>query len=149
MRDSRHPIAVLNLELERKEKIRQFETGATRDVSSDKPDYEGYLHPLVLEEYGRYMLSHQRQQDGTLRTSDNWQKGMDRKVYLKSLLRHVFDLWKLERGVVVTDLRDLHLVTPLEACMGIMFNVMGFVYETLTNKFEISRQIQKSPQDSF
>ena len=56
--------------------LRKFDSGATRDTTENKPDYEGYFSPLVFERYGQYMLKHQKQSDGTLRSSDNWQKGM-------------------------------------------------------------------------
>jgi hypothetical protein len=49
--------------------VRTFETGATRDTSTNKPDLEGYLCPKVLEVYAEYMLSNQFQSDGTIRPS--------------------------------------------------------------------------------
>jgi hypothetical protein len=48
-------------------KIRNFETGATRNLDNNKFDYEGFLCPLVIEEFGAYMNSHRLQKDGTLR----------------------------------------------------------------------------------
>ena len=76
---------------------RQFDSGATRDSEQGKYDFEGFLSPLVLMEYARYMDKHRHLADGTVRGSDNWQSGMPLDVYMKSLLRHVFDLWLLHR----------------------------------------------------
>ena len=75
----------------------EFPTGATRDQDHDKPDYEGFLSPLVIERYGQYMHGHRLQLDGKLRPSDNWQKGIPLDKYMKSLWRHFFAAWKLHR----------------------------------------------------
>ncbi len=110
-------------------KIRQFETGATRDTADNKNDYEGFISPLVLEEFGNYMTVHRKQTNGELRDSDNWQKGMPKPVYMKSLWRHFLDLWKLHRGYKV--FKDGHYITIKEACCAIMFNVMGYMFEEI------------------
>lgn len=115
-------------------KIRQFDTGATRNDDSKKNDYEGFFDPLVIEEFGNYMTKHRVQADETLRSSDNWQKGIPRHVYMKSLWRHFLDLWKLHRGHRVFSVEDGHEVTFAEACCAIMFNVMGYLHEWLVYK---------------
>lgn len=107
--------------------IRKFDTGATRDTAQDKPDYEGFLCPLVIERYGEYMHGHRKQSDGSLRDSDNWQKGIPREVYMKSLWRHFHDLWKLHRGHLAKD-------TLENVLCAILFNVMGYLHETLKAK---------------
>ena len=94
--------------------VRTFETGATRDEIAQKPDYEGYLSPLVIERFGRYMLAHQQTPNGP-RASDNWQLGIPREEYIKSLLRHVVTLWKAHRAGQGDQ----------EALCAIMFNAMG------------------------
>jgi len=33
---------------------RTFDTGATRDTSQDKLDFEGFLSPLVIKRFGEY-----------------------------------------------------------------------------------------------
>lgn len=116
------------------ETIRKFDTGATRDVETGKFDYEGFLSPPVLEEYGRYMNEHRKQSDGNLRDSDNWQKGIPLTLYMKSLWRHFFSMWKIHRGYEVHDERDGHVVTLIEAACGILFNTMGYMHEHLTKK---------------
>jgi len=75
-----------------------------------------------LREYAKYMNKHRIQSDGKLRDSDNWQKGFGKdhyKVCVKSLLRHVMDLWLEERGFASRDGIE-------DALMGIMFNVMAY-----------------------
>lgn len=118
---------------EEPQKIRKFETGATRDSEEGKYDYEGFLSPLVLEEYGKYMHKHRKQTDGNLRDSDNWQKGIPRTAYIKSLWRHLFQLWKLHRGLETRDEKGA-LVTIPEACSAILFNVQGYLFETLMKR---------------
>ena len=107
-------------------KIRTFQTGATRDASANKPDYEGYLSPIVLERFGKYMLKHQTQSDGAERTSDNWQKGIPREEYIKSLIRHALQLWLWHDGY--GHLSDESLEDSLCA---IMFNAQGYLFEEL------------------
>ncbi len=111
--------------------MREFETGATRDDDDGKYDYEGFLCPLVMRAYGEYMHKHRIQADGKMRDSDNWQKGMSKKVYIKSLWRHFVALWTIWRGYEVKDEKDGHVVTLKEACCAIKFNTDGFLHELL------------------
>ena len=104
--------------------IRKFATGATRDTATDKLDYEGFLSPRVLEAFAEYMHTHRKQSDGSLRASDNWQKGIPITEYMKSLWRHFFDLWKSHRGLATPDSKKNILC-------AIMFNVMGYLHEHL------------------
>lgn len=105
-------------------KIRKFETGATRDTEKDKPDYEGFLSPMVLQRYAQYMTKHRKQTDGTLRASDNWQKGIPKDVYLKSAFRHFMDWWLEHRGLKSRDGIE-------DALCGVIFNAMGYLFELL------------------
>jgi hypothetical protein len=109
--------------------MRTFETGATRDSEEGKLDFEGFLSPLALERFAEYMNVHRKQADGSLRASDNWQKGMSVTVYLKSAWRHFFAWWKIHRGLEVLDERDGHHVTVDEAICGLLFNAMGALHE--------------------
>jgi len=111
--------------------IRTFETGATRDGDSTKPDYEGFLSPVALARYGQYMNKHRVQSDGGVRDSDNWQKGIPSDAYMKSMLRHVMDLWTLHRKVPAYDLKDGHTITKQEALCAILFNAFGYLHEIL------------------
>lgn len=114
--------------------VQKFETGATRSAESNKPDYEGFLSPLVMEAYGRYMQSHRKQADGSIRDSDNWQKGIPFTAYMKSLLRHVFQLHLMHRGHVVKDWDTPRDLTLEEILCAIMFNAMGFLHEHIIKR---------------
>lgn len=107
--------------------MRTFDTGATRDGDTDKYDYEGFLSPLVLERFAAYMHQHRLQADGQLRDSDNWQKGIPLAAYMKSCWRHFLDLWMLHRG-------HARPVTVEDACCALMFNVQGYLHETLRQR---------------
>lgn len=105
--------------------MRTFETGATRDDDTNKPDYRGFLSPFALQEYGEYMLKHQEQADGTMRASDNWKKGIPPDAYASSLIRHVVQFWmdyELFGGA--------HEWPPLKDDLcAIIFNAQGLLHE--------------------
>ena len=111
----------------KKGEMRTFKSGATRHVDFDKLDYEGFLSPIVLEAYAKYLQKHRVQADGKLRDSDNWQMGIPKDVYVKSLWRHVMDLWKEHRGYESRDGID-------DAICGILFNAMGYYHELLKER---------------
>jgi len=108
--------------------IRQFTSGATRDSDTDKLDYEGFLSPIVLKRFAEYMHKNRIQSDGSLRDSDNWQKGIPEEAYAKSLLRHVIDVWRLRRISFKDDKQREEL---REALCAVMFNSMGYLFEVL------------------
>lgn len=108
------------------DKIRTFESGATRDTDVGKHDYRGYLSPAVLRRFGEYMTAHRVQSDGSLRASDNWKKGMPVQEYLSSLLRHVVDIWLLHEGRPGVATQDIE-----EALCGALFNIQGYLHEHL------------------
>ena len=106
------------------EKMREFTTGATRDGEEEKVDFEGHFSPVVLEAFGEYMNRCRRCPDGSYRASDNWQLGIPKDAYMKSLWRHFLDVWKEHRGVATkAGLRD--------ALCAMMFNTMGYLFEIL------------------
>ena len=108
-------------------RMREFDTGATRDTNEGRLDYEGFLSPLALRRFAQYMHHHRKQADGKLRASDNWQKGMPQEVYLQSLMRHVMDVWLIQRGYK----QVAEAMTVEEALCGVMFNVQGLLHERL------------------
>ena len=108
-------------------KIRTFRTGATRDTDEGKHDFEGYLSPIVINRFGEYMSKHREQSDGSLRASDNWQKGMPKDQYIKSLLRHVQDMWLEHRGYKGREEME-------EIICAIMFNAQGYLHELLKER---------------
>lgn len=105
--------------------MREFATGATRNDDTGKLDYDGFLSPLALEAFAKYMHQHRIQADGKLRDSDNWQKGMPIEQYRKSLWRHFFDVWRISRGY------DADGVDLVEALCAVLFNAQGMLHETL------------------
>ena len=111
--------------------MRVFKGGSTRDDDTGKIDYEGYLHPLVLQRYGQYMLKHQTQADGNKRASDNWQrgKGIPTQAYIKSDLRHVIDVWLEHRGYASRDGLE-------DALCAEMFNTMGHLLSILKKRIK-------------
>lgn len=110
--------------------MRTFSTGATRDTATDKPDYEGYISPLVTQAFGRYMLRHQTAPDGSWRESDNWQLGITRDAYMSSLDRHILDLALHHDGYP-----DAATDSDLESVLcAVLFNVQGYLFEVLKEK---------------
>ncbi len=106
-------------------KIREFDSGATRDTNDGKLDFEGFLSPAVLNEFALYMHKNRIQSNGSLRDSDNWQKGIPKDAYMKSGWRHFFDWWWFHRR----NLPDKPL--RIEALCALMFNVQGYLHELL------------------
>lgn len=102
--------------------MREFETGATRDVDDGKLDYEGFLSPIVLRRYAEYMHRHRVQTNGQLRDSDNWQKGIPVSAYMKSMWRHFIDVWTLYR--LKGSVFEIE-----EALCAMLFNVQGMLHE--------------------
>ena len=114
------------------DKVRTFETGATRDGDTDKIDPEGFISPAVERRFCDYMHRHRRQKDGGLRAPDNWQKGMPRDAYMKSLRRHVLDLHLRHRGAV-----PLYPDDSIEDCLcAIRFNADGYLFELLREQLD-------------
>jgi len=109
--------------------IRKFTTGAIRDSDQQKIDPEGFLSPLVIERYCQYMHKHRFMADGSVRESDNWQKGIPVDVYMKSMWRHFLDIWKWHRKV--DEMVDIE-----ESLCALLFNVQGMLFEILKSKEE-------------
>lgn len=123
------------------ETLRTFSTGATRGSDEGKLDFEGFFSPLALERIAHYMHKNRVQVDGSLRESDNWQKGIPLDAYMKSMYRHFFDVWKGHRG----------LSTPAsieDNLSALAFNVMGMLHELEKQKRNEPCQTMKWPQPS-
>lgn len=102
--------------------MRSFETGATRDSEDGKLDFEGFLSPSSLQAFAEYMHQHRTLPDGSLRDSDNWQRGIPVDVYMKSLWRHHMEAWTLHRaGNRGAELK--------RALCAMWFNVQGYLHE--------------------
>jgi hypothetical protein len=101
---------------------RTFATGATRDTEEGKLDFEGFLSPLVLNRFAEYMHQKRQMPDGTMRASDNWQKGIPQTVYIKSAWRHFMAVWENHR--INAEGRE-------EELCALLFNIMGYLHEEL------------------
>jgi len=101
--------------------MRVFATGATRDSNEHKPDYKGFLSTKAIKRFGAYMMKHQVQADGSLRSSDNWKKGIPIPAYVESLVRHTIDFLDAYESGRLEEADEL-------AC-AIMFNNQGYLHE--------------------
>jgi hypothetical protein len=120
--------------------MRQFETGATRNIDTERIDPEGFLAPEPLAEFFNYMHKNRVQKNGNIRESDNWQLGIPQRVYMKSLWRHFFDFWTVHREVgnnkvEPSPYRNEKLI---EDCCAMMFNVMGYLKEELKKPAKVN-----------
>jgi hypothetical protein len=88
----------------------------------------------VTREFGRYMHEHRVQADGVIRDSDNWQKGIPKDAYVKSLVRHVEDVKLIHRGYPATDFTTGADVSMKDALCAVLFNVQGLLHEILTSE---------------
>jgi hypothetical protein len=113
--------------IETTELVRKFDSGANRGSDIDKPDYEGFLHPLVIQRYGEYMHKHRLLPDGSLRASDNWQLGIPLDSCVKSGWRHFHDWWKEHRGYASVDGIE-------DALCAIIFNVSAYLLTKLKER---------------
>ncbi len=109
--------------------VRSFESGATRSSDKGRIDPEGFLSPLVIERFCEYMNKHRLQPDGTIRGSDNWQKGIPQDTYMKGMWRHFLHLWTRHRGYTVKD--PLATDNIEEDLCSIIFNAQGMLFERL------------------
>ena len=108
--------------------IRTFGTGATRNVDSSRIDPEGFLSPQVILEFSNYMNTNRIQVDGSVRSSDNWQKGIPLDAYMKSMWRHFLEVWLIHRAEASDDTK------MRQALCGVMFNAMGYLFEILMKR---------------
>jgi hypothetical protein len=110
-------------------KIRQFDSGATRDTDVNKPSYIKALSPIVLQGYVEYLGQHRLQSDGNLRDWDNWKQGIPQEVYLDGLGRHEMAVWLLCHDFPASD--NHGSVTLLDSLYGVIFNAQGMAHEIL------------------
>ena len=113
--------------------MRVFATGATRDDSDVKPDYEGFLSHMVIRRFGEYMSKHRVQADGGIRASDNWQKGIPKEEYIKSAFRHFVEWWQSHR-------KGQHRDSVEESLCALLFNVQGYLHEMLKERERLTEE---------
>jgi len=133
--------------------MRLFKSGATRSSNEGKIEYFGFRHPLTELSFGKYMLKHQKQEDGNMRSSSNWWNGWDESISIQSLVRHVEDLQAIESGLFVYKVKTpqgektVYLIKPNkifdrlkyrvskeEAYNAARFNITAGLLEHLKNK---------------
>ena len=117
------------------EKKRQFNTWANRNSDEDKLDIEGFLNPLVMQKYYEYMHKHRQLEDWTLRDADNWQNRFwddHYSVCMKSLMRHVHDLWLEHRWYKSRDWIE-------DALNWIIFNAMAYAFAHYEDEYDSKR----------
>lgn len=127
--------------------IRKFDTGATRNIDADREDPEGFLSPIVMDRFCEYMSKHRLQADGSLRESDNWQKGIPLKAYMKGLMRHVKHLWTRHRGFKVTDPKAG--VDIEEDLCAIIFNAQGYLHEIIKERYVVKPEANALTDEEF
>ena len=104
-------------------KLREFETGAIRDLNDDKFDYKGFVSWRALQHFAAYMHENRTLPDGSKRSADNWKKGIPLASYEESMTRHVVEFLQcLER-----DDRE----GALDIAPAIWFNLQGWMHEML------------------
>lgn len=112
------------------EKIRTFDTGATRNLDATKIDPDGFFSIEFMRAYCDYMNEHRKQADGSVRESNNWKKGIPQDAYMKSMWRHFMDVWTLHHGGYLNNEKGFKM-TKTEALMALAFNVMGMAHEEI------------------
>lgn len=118
-------------------KQRKFESGATRNSSDNKLDYEGFINPIVEWAFAQYMHKHRLLEDGTMRASDNWQLGIPQQELMKSAHRHWQDLRLIQRYYTVGE--NGKVVSKLDALLGLKFNIDAMIYDELKNNKVVDR----------
>ena len=107
--------------------VRQWKTGANRDIAEDKLEVARFLSPLVIQRYCEYMHKNRFLKNGDVREPDNWKNlfGEEHEqVCLDSLARHFLDLWlETEGGKGREEKQD--------TLCAIMFNSMAILYKIL------------------
>ncbi len=104
--------------------MRTFKSGAMRSNDEGKIDPEAALSPLVLTAYCKYMRGHRLQGSQEVRGDDNWQLGISPTSYMKSLLRHILEAWRIHRY-------GHHGASMNDILFAVMFNTMGLLHERL------------------
>ena len=87
-------------------KIRKFESGASRNSNSGKFEYYKFINPINEFSFAKYMHSKRYLDNGELRDSDDWQKGIPQDSLLDSLTRHIKELELLHMGYIVAHYKD-------------------------------------------
>lgn len=98
-------------------KVREFSSGAIRDVEDGKLDFIETISWTAFARYAKYMTEKKKKYG-----SGNFKKGIDIDAYERSLLRHIhkYLVNKYEGGNEEKDQDHLS---------AIVFNVLGIIHE--------------------
>jgi hypothetical protein len=129
--------AEISKELAEATAVRSFSTGATRSSEAGRYDPEGFLSPMAIERYCEYMNKNRLQADGSVRDSDNWQKGIPLTAYMKGMWRHMLHLWLRHRKMPVADPKA-GADTEEDLC-ALLFNAQGMLHEVIKARLEGSK----------
>lgn len=105
--------------------------GATRSDDANKLDFEAFLCPATLKRYAEHLHRYRLLPDGSVRDGDNWQGGVSKDRWIKSLLRHTIDVWLIHRGHDAwhedrgVDLED--------SLCAVLFNAFGYLHTLITH----------------
>lgn len=116
---------------------REFDSGASRNSDEGKLEYNGFNSSVVDLAYAKYMHKHRFLEDGTMRESDNWKKGIPVPEIQKSLGRHYMDYRLICDGYNVIENGETHDL--IDALMGLRFNVNAHLHELLKNYVDLER----------
>lgn len=119
-------------------KIRTFDTGATRDTDTNKPDFRGFFSVLAARRFAEYMNQHRVQSDGSIRNSDNWKQGIPNLVYVSSMYRHFMDVLEWFESARFDYATKVDLETSLCA---LLFNVQGLLHEVVKERMRYNTAV--------
>ena len=120
-----------------KHEKREFDTGASRNSADGKLEYDGFNSAPVDLYYAKYMHKHRFLEDGTMRSSDNWQKGFPIEVIQKSLGRHYKDYHLTTTGYTVMENGEAHDIKDI--LCGIIFNAKAHLHELVKHDKIVER----------
>lgn len=120
---------------------RVFGSGASRNSDIGKNDYDGFLSPYVIKSFGDYMHKMRYLEDGSMRDSDNWQKGIPLDQYRKSMWRHFMDVWVVSRTGKDYDDNIIFQDEYTNSLNALLFNVMGLLHEELKTPKKPSKRV--------
>lgn len=101
-----------------KPRIRNFKTGAVRDMDDDKENYVECFSFTAWRRFAKYMKTQEKKYP-----PDNWRKGIPVKEYEKSLMRHLQKYFANKYECAELELEIDHLGAA-------MFNLQGIMHET-------------------
>jgi len=118
---------------QKRQTMRIFKSGATRDNDTQKLNYTGSLSPIVLKCFTEFMRKHNIKNGKLQRDESNWKKGMPKQSYMDSKFRHFMMTWLLHDKFIKNDKDNSKLI---ESLCAELFNTMGFLHVLLIKQKE-------------